>query len=321
MAIDNRQSPVEIRRTSLDELRTRLAERPGSLYAVLDACDEPRVPAKALELGEERVVCLYRGSAMRDYWAIAPYLAQVDEPLLDWIVESLWDDPWGIFAIAPTDLETLRKHFRRFLKVHNPEGKELLFRFYDPRILPVFLPTCLPWEAERFYGPIDGFVVNGEPDGLSVFRRADRPSPKAGGPTGDDSGQPAAAPVGRRGSLWRIRPQQKQAFSEYLIGCFVDRMIRRLQDDFSVELAGNGLDDKDLEPLVRRAIARSKQYGIVNEGDVERYILCTAVMGPQFDVDRTIPWAGEILRKEHLDGKLKMDQIVDHLTSDADEVD
>ncbi len=61
----------------------------------------------------------------------------------NWIVENLWEDPWGIFAVAPTNLEALRKHFRRFLKVEDPDGKEMLFRFYDPRVLPTFLTTAV----------------------------------------------------------------------------------------------------------------------------------------------------------------------------------
>lgn len=161
MTVGNTQLPVEIRPSSLDELRSCLAERPGSLYAILDACEEPRVPDMASQLGD-RAVSLYRGAAERDYWAIAPYLAVVDEPLLDWIVENLWEDPWGIFAITETGLASLRTHFRRFLKVQDPDGKELYFRFYDPRVLPTFLTTCNASEAEQFFGPVRSFCVQGE---------------------------------------------------------------------------------------------------------------------------------------------------------------
>ncbi len=164
-------SPVEIRDSSLDELRSWLAERPGSLYAILDSCDEPRVPDMANQLGD-RAVSLYRGTAEKDYWAIAPYLAVVDEPLLDWIVENLWEDPWGIFAVAETDLASLRTHFRRFLKVEDPDGKELLFRFYDPRVLPAFLTTCIESEAEHFFGPNELFCVKDREGGLRAIERA-----------------------------------------------------------------------------------------------------------------------------------------------------
>ena len=170
MTASDTSSPVEIRPSSLEELRTWLAERPGSLYAVLDSCDEPRVPDMAAQLGD-RAVSLYRGSAERDHWAIASYLAVVDEPLLDWIVENLWEDPWGIFAVAQTDLASLRTHFRRFLKVEDADGKELLFRFYDPRVLPTFLTTCIESEAEQFFGPIRRFCVKDKEGNLAAIER------------------------------------------------------------------------------------------------------------------------------------------------------
>lgn len=140
---------------------------------MLDACDEPRVPEKVKELGEERALSLYRGSAEGDYWAIAPYLVQIDEALLDWIVANLWQDPWGIFASASVPLGELRKHFRRFLLVKDAEAKELYFRFYDPRVLPVYLAACTPSEAEHFFGPVKGFcVTRAEGRLLSIERNA-----------------------------------------------------------------------------------------------------------------------------------------------------
>ena len=156
------QSPIQITESNVDELRKRCREQPGQLFAILDACDEPRVPAKVLELGNERAVSLYRGKAKRDYWAIAPYLVQVDEQVLDWIIDNLWDDPWGFFAFAATDLAVLRKHFRQFLTVKTPDGEELLFRFYDPRVLSDYLETCSGNECKSFFGDVDAFCISGD---------------------------------------------------------------------------------------------------------------------------------------------------------------
>ena len=83
---------------------SRHAER-GALYAVLDACDEPRIPAKVREIGPHRALSLYRGSAEADLAAIAPYVAIVDSALLEWIAANLWTTPWGIFAVADTGLD------------------------------------------------------------------------------------------------------------------------------------------------------------------------------------------------------------------------
>jgi hypothetical protein len=59
--------------------------------------------------------------------------------------------------------------------VENPDGKEVFFRFYDPRILRRFLPVCTPAETRQFFGPVMQFWVEDEkPEFLLQFA----PSPK-----------------------------------------------------------------------------------------------------------------------------------------------
>lgn len=136
--------------------------RRGTLWAVLDACDSPDVPEKVEELGASKAVSLYRGKGETDFWAIAPYLARVDEELLTWIKETLWAEPWGIFAEATSDLEKLRTHFRKFLTVEDPGGKKMYFRFYDPRVLRTFLKSADGTELREFFGPIERMLVGRE---------------------------------------------------------------------------------------------------------------------------------------------------------------
>ena len=146
-------SELLIRRNgSVDDLRKEAAV--GRLYAILDACDTPAVPEKAQELGEERAVSLYRGSAEEMYWAVAPYLFVVDEAVLEWVRETLWNEPFGIFAVADMGLEAMRRHFRHFLLVDAPYGERWYFRFYDPRVISRFLSTCSADQISQILGPI-----------------------------------------------------------------------------------------------------------------------------------------------------------------------
>lgn len=140
---------------SLTQL-VREADR-GALYAVLDACDEPRVPAKVKSIRPERAASLYRGAAADELAAIAPYLVRVDAELLEWIAGTLWTDPWGIFAITDAGFDALRTHFRKFLLVDGPEGEPWYFRFYDPRVLARFLPTCDAAQLTDFFGPVSAY--------------------------------------------------------------------------------------------------------------------------------------------------------------------
>ena len=149
---------VSISQTTGDGLRESLQQHPGSLFAILDACDEPRVPAMVKILGDQ-AVSLYRGRADEEHWAIAPYLVQVESKLLEWILDELTGTPWGIFISSATNLESLRKHFRRFLMVKGPDGNELYFRYYDPRVLPTFLKSSNAEETKKFFGPVNTYMT------------------------------------------------------------------------------------------------------------------------------------------------------------------
>lgn len=137
-----------------------------TLYAILDSVDEPEVPQRA-SLFESRYTSLYSGAASREYWAIAPYLLQVQQDDFDWIRTTLITSPWGVLATSKADLPSVRHHLRKFLTVKDAvSGRSLLFRFYDPRVLPVFLESCSTDQARAFYGPIDSFYYFSDPDTL-----------------------------------------------------------------------------------------------------------------------------------------------------------
>lgn len=149
----------------------RQAAERGTLFAILDACDEPRVPERVRALGD-RGASLYSGAAADDLYAIAPYLVQVDAALLEWIGASLWTAPWGIFVIADCGFEALRTHFRKFLQVEAPDGDKWYFRFYDPRVLAKFLPSCDAPQLTDFFGPVTAFGwTDQESYGVTLVRR------------------------------------------------------------------------------------------------------------------------------------------------------
>ncbi len=41
-------------------------------------------------------------------------------------------------------------------------GGTLLFRYYDPRVLRIFLPTCTPAELREFFGPLSRLYAEAE---------------------------------------------------------------------------------------------------------------------------------------------------------------
>jgi len=141
------------------------------VYGVLDGASVPNLLDRLYE-NEPEHVCLYRGELKPDLAETAPYLVRLslDTPFTEWVLSQGWGNHWGIFASAPVELEDLRKHFRKFLMVKNPEGKQVYFRYYDPRVLRVYLPTCNGEESKLIFGPVSRFFCENEtPETLLSF--------------------------------------------------------------------------------------------------------------------------------------------------------
>jgi Domain of unknown function (DUF4123) len=149
----------------------------GTLYCVLDAAADAGIyPALRACAAEEKIASLYQGDAATELAAVAPYLAAPDQdgPLLDWLSGPAWETNWGIFLWSEAMFDEVRSHFRRLAKVRTEDGRTLLFRVYDPRVLSAFLPTCDPAQIREIFGPIVRFgaTVPGTA-GLELFAQRD----------------------------------------------------------------------------------------------------------------------------------------------------
>jgi hypothetical protein len=142
-----------------------------SLYALLDAAKEPSVVA-TLEREPEAHQCLYEGAQAEELRAYAPYLVELtaDSPLLHALAEKAIGNSYCVFVTCPEPLAEVRRHFRHFLLAKTEDGKEVYFRFYDPRVLRAFLPSCSREELAEFFGPLRAMWVEGREAGtLSRF--------------------------------------------------------------------------------------------------------------------------------------------------------
>lgn len=133
------------------------------IYAVLDGASIPDLRTKLYQMRPEHV-CLYRGELKPDMQEVAPYLVRMvqNTEFSDWVISEGWGNNWGIFVQSRYSLAEVRKHLRSFLTVHTEDGKPMLFRFYDPRVLRSFLPTCSDEELKNFFGVVLNFAVEDE---------------------------------------------------------------------------------------------------------------------------------------------------------------
>jgi len=108
--------------------------------------------------------CLFRGESEQNLATVAPYLF----PLTDaatfgkWLLDTGWGRGWGVRIVTAASNESLRVHLRKFLIVKTEDGKELYFRYYDPRVLRVILPSFKSTELKELFGPIEEWVVEDE---------------------------------------------------------------------------------------------------------------------------------------------------------------
>jgi hypothetical protein len=144
-------------------------------FAILDGASVPDLLDKLYGPERPEFECLYAGEIKPDLAEVAPYLVRLEPgaEFTQWVLEQGWGKHWGIFALSAADLREMRRHFRTFLMVYDSAGKPLYFRYYDPRVLRVYLPTCNAQELATIFGPVSSYLLEAEqPNTLLRFRSA-----------------------------------------------------------------------------------------------------------------------------------------------------
>jgi pSer/pThr/pTyr-binding forkhead associated (FHA) protein len=150
--------------------RRLLQAAAGPLYALIDSAVDDQAPA-ALALRGYPIYTLFEGEWAESLAFIGPCLvpAVPPESLVDYFVAARGRH-LGILLESPAPLEDMVRHLRSIFVVTDEEGQEYFFRFYDPRVLRAFLPTCTPEELRELFGPISRIYLEDPelPDGLRV---------------------------------------------------------------------------------------------------------------------------------------------------------
>lgn len=147
------------------------------LYAVLDGAAVRKLPDMFEKHGAPHG-CLFRGETEPAILVRAPWLVQLTpgSPVLEWLIHEGWGRNWGIYALVPpgTPFPDVLGHFRQFVQVALPDGRIVFFRFHDPRILRLFLPTCDNGQnAELFAIPRYLASESADGDSLLLFSSSD----------------------------------------------------------------------------------------------------------------------------------------------------
>jgi len=141
----------------------------ANVFAVLDGASISDLLDK-LKQYQPEYYCLYPGELIPELEKASPYLVKLekDSAFTQWVCEG-YGKNWGIFVAAKANLRTLRNHFRELLTVEDSKGNPMYFRFYDPRIFQVFLPTCTDDEKKLVFGPVLCYFAEVEEDTSGVL--------------------------------------------------------------------------------------------------------------------------------------------------------
>jgi hypothetical protein len=156
------------------------------VWVILDAARSKKIYPAFLGTALQKS-CLYAGDLASSIALAAPYLVRLarGDEFTNYIINNGWGNAWGIFLRTGAGFKELRRHLRGFLRVHDELGRRLIFRYYDPRVLRIYLPTCWPAELKTVFGPVNQYLMESDDrmsalefgfDGQQLSRKEVRPS-------------------------------------------------------------------------------------------------------------------------------------------------
>jgi hypothetical protein len=133
-------------------------------YHLLDAARAETPNLREAQRRNPQFLSLYKGQSAQALAEVAPYLFTCERgtAFVRWLLEKGWGKSWGVFCEAEGDLAALERHFRKFLLVQKEGGGQLYFRYYDPRVLRIVLPTFDAGQLDEFFGPVKAYVLEDE---------------------------------------------------------------------------------------------------------------------------------------------------------------
>lgn len=265
-----------------------LGEEQGRLYAVLDPAADPRILPLVRASGEPYVSLFQQREGGARALELSPHLVALSgaSDLLEELIDEGSGHSWGVYLSSHAGLEEVRGRLRRLLMVDaDPADRaapSVLFRFYDPRVLRVFLPAAGPAHLAAFFGVVTTWIAEGSDAGTVRRFRAEVPTSTPARMLRFEAEQCAALAAGAEAEFQRRAaafvaarfPSARRATSE-------ERRVR-----------------------TAAATARAREYGLITESEIMTFVVASWLLGADFD--RRSPEVGEQLGSRSRTGGEKM---------------
>jgi hypothetical protein len=144
-----------------------------NLYGIIDSARNEDV-FRYLITGNVQYRSLFQGTMDEQSYGVSGFLVECKKEslLFQWMTEDAWGDSCCIFFTSKLSFDELFSHFQKFNRVYLEDDEVVLFRYYDPRVLRVYLPTCNRGEIEVFFGNVFSFYAeNADGNEIDVYNK------------------------------------------------------------------------------------------------------------------------------------------------------
>ncbi len=292
------------------------------IWMIVDAARDRAIFRMLLE-GHLESCCLHKRFPPSAPEITAPHLVQLECQGKNTrrLLQHAWGNHCGIFLKCDLGRDRLRNHLCQFLTVRDPRGRRLVFRYYDPRVLRVYLPTCFEEELRTVFGPIQSVWTEGQlPNDMLEFRfhrgrlaqgrlalDSETASDLRAAGSGRNSNAAPRVETPPRPALLTLRQAQLAILSRIEAQRFEDSMVAHLSQHFPAQSKCAG--EADLRETIQYGIKRAAAYGITSERDVCKYIDLMVVYGRDFDTDERFAWTRDILSRQEDDAGRKIEAL------------
>lgn len=261
-------------------------------YLLLDGAQiDELMPTLYLLEPEPEFYQLYDGTRYSELAEAGPVLVATRESsALSYHFKQYWSGTAGVSLEARVPADDLIQHLRSMVHVSVSGGAVVLFRFYDPRILALWLVDMSEPRLSEVLGPVDRFHLPMKGEGYShsgaesgnVQRYADTPWLHLSGD-----------------QLDRLNQAKRDVFEQSL--------LKHVDTWFPDCLAS--ASEAERQSWARACCLRASEYGYSAATDVARWAGLVAVCGPEFPEGREHEAYRILLRQPGLQPEQKLDAI------------
>ena len=269
----------------------------GTLYAFVDPFFESPLPTEKCSLEtKDTDPVFYELIAWDQVTYEPPTLVSVSPSVLDWILQSLSTERWGIFLTSELEIKDLARHFQKFVIAKGPDANPYFLRFHDASVLEVLLKTWEPKEKAVFFGPAQAFALP-DLDTMDVrievnpfhLRGANLPNPED--------------------CLLNLRDQQLRLCGEAIDRDLVKVIYWHMRNHHAKSV--QFLEREMLEERIFMSIEKARRYHLGTVSDLAGFTALMFELAPNFDEH---PSFRQVLEDPAVPPEVKMRRLSQQIT-------